>query len=92
MNVPNLAYDELRGMRVTRLGHRHKAEQVIRQLDPRNLPIYWIRPSGPEADCGPGTDFHAVKEGYVSVTPLTVDLTGFEQLETIGRWLEDSRD
>ncbi len=92
VNVPNRPYEEVRGLQVTRLGHRHKAEQVIRQTDPRNLPIYWIGPSGPEADCGPGTDFHAIREGFVSVTPLTVDLTGYEQLETIGQWLERSSD
>ncbi len=92
VNVPNLPYEELSGTQVTRLGHRHRAEQVIRQNDPRNTPIYWIGPAGPEADFGPGTDFHAIREGYVSVTPLTVDLTGYEQLEAIGRWLEDAVD
>ena len=88
INVPNRPYDELRGMRVCRLGHRHQAEQVIQREDPRGAPIYWIGPAGAEADFGPGTDFHAISEGYVSVTPLTVDLTARERLDEVASWLE----
>lgn len=88
VNVPNLEYDALAGFKVCRLGHRHKAEAVIRQRDPRGAPIYWIGAAGPEADSGPGTDFHAIDAGYVSVTPLTVDLTQRDRLESLASWLD----
>ncbi|MFK8014614.1 MAG: 5'/3'-nucleotidase SurE [Gammaproteobacteria bacterium] len=88
VNVPNLPHDQLRGMRVCRLGHRHQAEEVIRREDPRGKPIYWIGPAGKEADSGPGTDFHAINEGYVSITPLTVDLTARERMDELASWLE----
>lgn len=88
VNVPNVEFDELEGYRVCRLGERHKAESVIQKADPRGHPIYWIGPAGPEADCGPGTDFHAVESGCVALTPLTVDLTRHEQLDGISKWLE----
>lgn len=88
VNVPNVGFDDLKGYRVCRLGERHKAEAVIRQTDPRGHAMYWIGPAGPEADCGPGTDFFAVDSGYVALTPLTVDLTRREQLESVTSWLE----
>lgn len=87
VNVPDLPYDELKGFRATRLGHRHKAEAVVKSRDPRGRTIYWVGPAGAEADAGPGTDFHAVREGYVSVTPLQVDLTRHGALAQIGDWL-----
>ncbi|MEN8174792.1 MAG: 5'/3'-nucleotidase SurE [Pseudomonadota bacterium] len=87
VNVPDLPYEQLRGYRSTRLGHRHKSEPVHKTSDPRGLPIYWVGPPGPEQDAGPGTDFHAVREGYVSVTPLQVDLTRHEALESLHTWL-----
>src|SRR5690606_22152197 len=75
VNVPNLPLDQVKGMRVTRLGNRHRSEALIRAEDPRGRPVYWVGPAGAGQDAGPGTDFHAVSEGFVSVTPLTVDLT-----------------
>lgn len=90
VNVPDIAYDDIQGIRVTRLGHRHKAETVLRDTDPRQHPIYWIGPAGAEADCGPGTDFHAVNGGYVSITPLTIDLTRHDRLAALATWLEAS--
>lgn len=90
VNVPDLPHEEIRGVQATRLGHRHRAEPVIASEDPRGRPIYWIGPAGPEQDAGPGTDFHAVREGYVSVTPIQVDLTQFDAIDTVGRWLEDA--
>jgi 5'-nucleotidase len=87
VNVPDLPYAELKGFRATRLGHRHKAEPVVRGEDPRGRTIYWVGPAGAEADAGPGTDFHAVREGYVSVTPLQVDLTRHGALAQVGEWL-----
>jgi 5'-nucleotidase len=92
VNVPDLPYDQLRGMQATRLGHRHKAEPVVRAEDPRGRPIYWVGPAGPEADAGPGTDFHAVREGYVSITPLQVDLTRHHAVAEVEAWLEGVAD
>jgi 5'-nucleotidase len=92
VNVPDLAYAALQGWQVTRLGNRHKAEAVVRQTDPRGRPIYWVGPAGSEQDAGPGTDFHAVRHGFVSVTPIHVDLTRHDVLETVraclGDWME----
>jgi 5'-nucleotidase len=87
VNVPDLPWGDLSGFRVTRLGHRHKSEPVIMTADPRGRPIYWIGESGPEQDAGPGTDFDAVRNGYVSVTPLQVDLTRHSALERLQSWL-----
>ncbi len=88
VNVPDLPWEEIRGLRATRLGHRHKAEPVVRQIDPRGRPMYWVGPAGPEQDAGEGTDFHAVRNGYVSVTPIQVDLTRHQVLPRLGEWLE----
>ena len=87
VNVPDLPYSELQGMVATRLGHRHKAEPVVKSQDPRGRPIYWVGPAGAEQDAGPGTDFHAVRNGYVSVTPLQVDLTRHRTLPELTAWL-----
>lgn len=65
VNVPDLPYEQIKGIRITRLGRRHKAEPVIKALNPRNEPIYWIGPAGSAQDAGEGTDFHAVANGYV---------------------------
>jgi 5'-nucleotidase len=89
VNVPDLPWEQLRGFRSTRLGHRHKAEPVVRSLDPRGRTIYWVGPPGAEQDAGPGTDFHAVRNGYVSVTPLQVDLTRHAMLDHLAQWLSD---
>lgn len=75
VNVPDLPHAELRGLRTTRLGRRHASEPVIRQANPRGEPIYWIGAAGDAREAGEGTDFHAVSEGCVSVTPLQIDLT-----------------
>jgi 5'-nucleotidase len=88
VNVPDLPQEAVKGFRATRLGHRHKAEPVVKSQDPRGRPIYWIGPAGTEQDAGPGTDFHAVREGYVSVTPLQVDLTRHGALTELGYWLQ----
>ncbi|WJW76822.1 5'/3'-nucleotidase SurE [Thiohalobacter sp. IOR34] len=88
VNVPDLAYEDLAGIRVTRLGHRHKSEPVIRMQDPRGRPIYWVGPPGGEQDAGEGTDFHAVRNGFVSVTPIHADLTRHDALQRIAGWLE----
>ena len=89
VNVPDLPRDRLAGMQATRLGHRHKSEPVVESLDPRGRPIYWVGPAGSEQDAGPGTDFHAVRTGHVSVTPLDVDLTRYDALDDLTRWLAE---
>ncbi|MCG7872526.1 MAG: 5'/3'-nucleotidase SurE [Candidatus Thiodiazotropha lotti] len=88
VNVPDIPYSELQGIVSTRLGHRHKAEPVVKSHDPRGKTIYWVGPAGAEQDAGPGTDFHAVRQGYVSVTPLHVDLTRHSALPILDEWLK----
>ena len=87
VNIPARPLDAIKGMRVTRLGRRHKAEPVIRMKSPRNETLYWIGPAGAAQDAGEGTDFHAVDEGYVSITPLQIDLTHSAQLIDVKEWL-----
>jgi 5'-nucleotidase len=88
VNVPDVAPGRLRGIEVTRLGKRHKAEPVIKLTTPRGESAYWIGPAGAAADAGPGTDFHAVDNHRVSVTPLRMDLTHIAQLSRAREWLE----
>ncbi|KJV07717.1 5'/3'-nucleotidase SurE [Methylocucumis oryzae] len=87
INVPDLAMSDIKGYQATRLGQRHKAEPVIKDLDPRGRTIYWVGPPGAEQDAGPGTDFYAVNTGYISVTPLQLDLTWYERLSVVKEWL-----
>jgi 5'-nucleotidase len=87
VNVPDVPFDELKGMSATRLGHRHKSEPVVRSKDPHGREIYWVGPPGGEQDAGPGTDFHAVRNLEVSVTPIHVDLTRHDQIPDIKSWL-----
>jgi 5'-nucleotidase len=89
VNVPDLPYEELKGIEVTRLGHRHRAENAVRGMDPRGREIYWVGAAGKGQDAGPGTDFHAVANGCVSVTPLQVDLTRHAALDELRAWLTD---
>jgi 5'-nucleotidase len=88
VNVPDVAPERLAGIEVTRLGKRHKAEPVIKLTTPRGESAYWIGPAGAAADAGPGTDFHAVDNRRVSVTPLRMDLTHSSQLSRARAWLE----
>ena len=87
VNVPDQRYENLKGVRVTRLGKRHKAEPVIRSVTPRNETVYWVGAAGKAADAGEGTDFNAVSEGYVSVTPLQVDLTHNGLIPAVSDWV-----
>ena len=86
VNVPDVSYAELRGTEVTRLGRRHKAEPVVRSTNPRGETVYWVGAAGSAQDAGAGTDFHAVANGRVSITPLQIDLTHYESLESVRRW------
>jgi 5'-nucleotidase len=90
VNVPDLPYDNLTGMEVTRLGNRHKSEPVIEMMDPRGRTVYWVGPCGAEADAGEGTDFHAIRAARVSITPIHTELTQFSALEDTRKWLESS--
>lgn len=87
VNVPDLPVSEIRGYQSTRLGQRHKAEPVIKTYDPRGHEVYWVGPAGPEQDAGPGTDFYAINQGYISVTPLKIDLTHHQALTDLSHWL-----
>ncbi len=87
VNIPNLPYEHLRGHRATRLGKRHPSQPVITQVNPRGETNYWIGPAGDARDASEGTDFHATANGYVSLTPLQLDLTHRGQLEQIAQWL-----
>src|SRR5487761_2093722 len=88
LNIPDLAYDDLGGLEITRLGKRHKAEPVIKELNPRQETVYWVGPAGGAQDAGEGTDFYAVAAQRVSVTPLQVDLTHMNQIPLLRDWLK----
>jgi len=88
VNVPDLPYEELKGYQATRLGFRHRSERIVRSEDPRGRPVYWVGAAGVGHDAGPGTDFHAVANGYVSVTPLQIDLTRHTMLDEVREWLQ----
>lgn len=87
VNVPDVPYAQLRGQVVTRLGKRHKAEAVVRTVTPRNETVYWVGAAGEAQDAGEGTDFYAVNNNQVSVTPLQIDLTHNAQLPLVRNWL-----
>ncbi|HEU4709161.1 MAG TPA: hypothetical protein VFS17_07610, partial [Methylophilaceae bacterium] len=88
VNVPDIPYEELRGMSVTRLGKRHKAEPVIKSTTPRGETVYWVGAAGSAQDAGPGTDFYAVENQQVSITPMQIDLTQYKQLDAVQAWLQ----
>ena len=87
INVPDRAGADPLELEVTRLGFRHKSEPVIRDSDPKGDPIYWVGPAGAGQDAGAGTDFHAVEQGRVSVTPIKIDLTDHERIAPLSVWL-----
>ena len=89
INVPDVPYQELRGFRSTRLGYRHRAEPVIESHDPKGRLLYWVGAAGAGQDAGLGTDFHAVENGLISVTPLNFDLTRHASLEVLETWLPE---
>ena len=87
VNVPDVAYEQLRGVTVTRLGKRHKAEPVIKALNPHGETVYWVGAAGKAQDAGEGTDFHALAAQQVSITPLQIDLTQTSQLDAVRDWM-----
>lgn len=92
VNIPDMAFEQLAGTQVTRLGARHHAESMIRQKDPRGHDIYWLGPPGKEQDAGEGTDFYAIENGFISITPLQVDLTAHESIGSMDNWLKERSD
>jgi 5'-nucleotidase len=88
VNVPDRAWPDLGGLAVTRLGKRHKAESVVKTTNPRGQIVYWVGAAGLAQDAGEGTDFHAVANGFVSITPLQMDLTRFSQMDSVNAWLK----
>jgi 5'-nucleotidase len=88
VNVPDMPYDKLQGTVVTRLGKRHKAESVIKALNPHGETVYWVGAAGKAQDAGEGTDFDAISQQCVSVTPLQVDLTQYSQLDSVRSWIK----
>ncbi len=87
VNVPDIPREALQGFEVTRLGKRHKAEPVVKAVNPRGDTVYWIGAAGAAADAGPGTDFHATENKRVSITPLQMDLTHFQHMKTVAEWV-----
>jgi len=87
VNVPDVPYEEMAGIRVCRLGFRHKSEPVIRDQDPHGRTIFWVGPAGDNQEEGEGTDFHALEQGAASITPLKIDLTRHEALPQVEEWL-----
>jgi 5'-nucleotidase len=88
VNVPDIPYEQLQGLEVTRLGKRHKAEPVVKSLNPHGETVYWVGAAGKAQDAGEGTDFHALSIRRVSVTPLQIDLTQYSQLDAVRGWLK----
>ncbi|HEY5682614.1 MAG TPA: 5'/3'-nucleotidase SurE, partial [Sulfuricaulis sp.] len=88
VNVPDVTVERLAGFEATRLGHRHKAEPVVRADDPHGNPVYWVGVPGEEDDAGPGTDFYAIRNRSVSITPLHVDLTRYTAMDQVSAWLK----
>ncbi len=87
INVPDVAYEQIAGIEVTRLGYRHKAEPAIKMRDPKNQEIYWIGPPGAGDDAGKGTDFYAIEHNKVSITPLQTDLTRYNAVDAVKEWV-----
>jgi 5'-nucleotidase len=87
VNIPDVPIHQINGYKVTRLGNRHRAEPVIPMKDPRGRTVYWVGPAGKEEDAGPGTDFHAVHNKFVSITPLQIDLTRYSVMDELTSWI-----
>jgi len=87
VNVPDRPYAELTGIKIARLGYRHKSEPIVKSKDPHGRTIFWVGPAGTGQDAGEGTDFHAIAEGAAAITPLKVDLTRHEALPQVREWL-----
>lgn len=87
VNAPDLSYEQIKGIQVTRQGKRHKAENMTKAQDPHGKEIYWYGGVGPELDAGKGTDFYAIANGYCSITPLSIDMTAYDSIEQLSQWI-----
>ena len=88
INIPDVNYEQIKGFKVTLLGNRHKSEPVMESFDPKGRKVYWVGPVGAEQDAGEGTDFHAIRNKYVSITPIQIDLTRHRSLVSLSKWIE----
>lgn len=88
VNVPDVRYEDIQGFEVVRLGRRHKAEMMKKQQDPWGRDIYWYGELGQELDAGEGTDFYAISQNKVSITPLKIDMTAYDSIETVANWVK----
>lgn len=91
VNVPDVPWEEIAGFRVTRLGHRARAEGAVPMTCPRGKERFWIGSAGEGSDAGPGTDFHAIRQNFVSITPVHIDMTRHEALSSLRQWVEAGR-
>ncbi len=88
INVPDIPYDKLKGIEVTRQGRRHRAETMVKDTDPQGNEVYWYGAVGKEQDAGEGTDFYALSQNCCSVTPLSVDMTAYQSIDDMKKWLD----
>ncbi|MGB1311701.1 MAG: 5'/3'-nucleotidase SurE [Leucothrix sp.] len=88
INVPDIPWSDIKGFKVTKLGKRHVSKPAVKTQDPRGRDMYWVGPVGDRLEDGEGTDFHAVENGYVSITPLHIDLTQYQAMSATAQWLE----
>jgi len=88
INVPDFAWEDIKGIKATRLGCREKAEPIIQQQDPYGTPVYWVGRAGKPIENQTGTDFDAIQQGYISVTPLQIDMTRHAGIEPLQTWLD----
>ena len=88
MNFPDLPEGQIKGVSATRLGKRHPSQPVVRSATPYGETVYWIGPAGAANDASEGTDFDAIHRGFVSVTPLRLDLTQHTQLGQMTDWVQ----
>ncbi|MGB1311384.1 MAG: 5'/3'-nucleotidase SurE [Leucothrix sp.] len=89
INVPDIPWTDIKGFRVTKLGKRHVSKPAIKTQDPRGRDMYWVGPVGERLDEGEGTDFHAIEQGFISITPLHIDLTQYQAMSATKQWLEE---
>jgi 5'-nucleotidase len=88
INVPDIPYSEIKGFSVTRLGKRHEAESAIKKTDVNGNNLYWVGAVGEPNDGGPGTDFYAIQENYVSISPIQSDLTNYKEIDPLKQWVK----
>ncbi|MCP5349721.1 MAG: 5'/3'-nucleotidase SurE [Oceanospirillaceae bacterium] len=84
INIPDVLPEQLKGVSLTRLGHRARSDNPVETKNPRGKTCYWISAAGQGADAGEGTDFYAIEQGMVSITPLQVDMTAYAAMEAVG--------